>query len=252
MNIKQEELDWLAEGEMDPGERAALFARLDQSNDGWKRCAIALVEHQLIRSSIKDMVDSGFQSKANGSVAVPDQAPHAPGKLAVDRETKSRKRIYGLSSVAAAVVLLAISSCAAFFVGMDRGQQQAFNQSPVGTNEEGSLTTPDIDVSASPGQFEELVARTGVSDATLIGIVRFQSDDQQESIVPILSSPSIEQHIEQESVRPISQTVRNELRKEGWLINASRQFVSVQSPFGSHRIFPVDLLNYRFVGKQVF
>ena len=251
MNIKQEELDWLAEGEMDASERAALFARLDESSDGWKRCAIALVEHQLIRGSIKEMVDSGFQSEAN-EIAVSDQAPQTFHEYSGKRESKRRKRISWLSYVAAAVLLIMISSGAAFFIGMDHGQQQAFNQTPVGTNEEGSLTTPDIDVSASPGQFEELVARTGVADATLIGIVRFQSDDQQESIVPILSSPSIEQHIEQEAVRPISQTVRNELRKEGWLINASRQFVSVQSPFGSHRIFPVDLLNYRFVGKQVF
>ena len=89
MNIKQEELDWLAEGEMDASERAALFARLDESSDGWKRCAIALVEHQLIRGSIKEMVDFGFQSEANEIAAVSNQAPQTLHEFTGKRESPS-------------------------------------------------------------------------------------------------------------------------------------------------------------------
>ena len=145
-----------------------------------------------------------------------------------------------------------ISSSVAFLIGKNQAQKQVSSYSAIRTPDNGTSITPPINVSTSVKRLEELVARTGVADARVIGIVRVQSENQTESIVPILSSPSIEQHIEQDTVRPISQAVRNELRKEGWLINATRQFVSVQSPFGSHRIVPVDLLSYRFVGQQVF
>lgn len=49
-------LDRLADGELNREEYAALLSSLDQHDEGWKRCALALLEGQALRTELRDLV----------------------------------------------------------------------------------------------------------------------------------------------------------------------------------------------------
>ena len=53
-HIDNRELDRLADGELSPAALRDLFARLDQTDDGWRRAALALLEAQALRSACRD------------------------------------------------------------------------------------------------------------------------------------------------------------------------------------------------------
>lgn len=54
LNVK---LDRLADGELPRDEYAALLNSLDHVEDGWKSCALALLEHQTLRTELRRLVD---------------------------------------------------------------------------------------------------------------------------------------------------------------------------------------------------
>ncbi|MDZ4685908.1 MAG: hypothetical protein SH850_12640 [Planctomycetaceae bacterium] len=51
--IDDRELDRLADGELSPAALRELFARLDRTDDGWKRTALALLESQALRTTCR-------------------------------------------------------------------------------------------------------------------------------------------------------------------------------------------------------
>jgi hypothetical protein len=54
--IDDRELDRLADGELSPAVLRDLFARLDRTDDGWKRAALALLEAQTLQTACRNAV----------------------------------------------------------------------------------------------------------------------------------------------------------------------------------------------------
>lgn len=57
MNDWNTKLDRLADGELSRDEYAALLNSLDQVEDGWKSCALALLESQALKMELRKVVD---------------------------------------------------------------------------------------------------------------------------------------------------------------------------------------------------
>ena len=53
-SVSQEELDWFVEGEFEKEQRDEFFERLDAEPDGWKRCALALLERDALSGMFGD------------------------------------------------------------------------------------------------------------------------------------------------------------------------------------------------------
>lgn len=71
------EIDLLADGELDPDRRRALLARLESSPAGWRRLALAFVEAQVVRESVRALAPaaSGVATQAALPPAKPAPRP---------------------------------------------------------------------------------------------------------------------------------------------------------------------------------
>ena len=69
INVTNEELDLLAEGELSAEKRRDLFRRLDEHPTQWKECALAVLETQAVRSSLEHSLRETITSETNSSAA---------------------------------------------------------------------------------------------------------------------------------------------------------------------------------------
>lgn len=58
MNDLDITLDRLADGELNRDECAALLASLDREDEGWKKCALALLESQTLRTELRGVISA--------------------------------------------------------------------------------------------------------------------------------------------------------------------------------------------------
>ena len=76
--VTREELDWLAEGELDQDEQQALFERLDRHPEGWKRCAFALLEQRALQASMNSLQESNDPTLVDHAPAPESRLPDGP------------------------------------------------------------------------------------------------------------------------------------------------------------------------------
>jgi hypothetical protein len=89
-SIHHRELERLADGEFSPMALRDLFARLDQTDDGWKRTALALIEAQALRTACRSVL------------APPPVVRAEPQRQPTSRPGRGRRELF---AVAAAILM---------------------------------------------------------------------------------------------------------------------------------------------------
>jgi hypothetical protein len=82
MNMNDElmhKLELLADGELNRDEYASLLASLDQHDEGWKHCALALLESQALRTELRGVKDES--AVALNPALVRPAAPKSPAAM---------------------------------------------------------------------------------------------------------------------------------------------------------------------------
>ncbi len=72
------DFDRLADGELSPRERQELLASLDGRPEGWRRCALALLESQTWRRELNTMIQEVSPSAVQVAAALPVPLPARP------------------------------------------------------------------------------------------------------------------------------------------------------------------------------
>jgi hypothetical protein len=183
--VTDEELDVLAEGELSLDQRTDLFRRLDKEPWQWKNCALAILETQAVRESLRGCL-------AENRTAV----DRIPQPVALASQPSHRSRLTGGWMLVASVLLaLAAGSLAGY-------QWADSRQSPH------SLTTPDLAVDREPEDIREpeynpmqAVAQSTLSwlnvrDEKLLALVRLD-DGGKSRFVPIVSSETLADRLQE-------------------------------------------------------
>jgi hypothetical protein len=90
-------IDRLVDGELSSDERRQLLSDLEGQPDGWRRCALAFVEAQVLRSNLRQLMTSN-------SATVASQGVYPPGPGAQDSPSLKFPRVAWLA-IAAALML---------------------------------------------------------------------------------------------------------------------------------------------------
>ncbi len=229
-------IDLLTEGEMEQDSRDALFARLDLDPIGWKRCALALLEQRALQRSMGDPMSHGSLPQFSSIGA-------SPGTWLVP----GWQRFAGLAAMV--MILIAVAWVAGERTGSSRSYTSANRWNKPSAVQAAPPAVPTDDELMRQVSFA--LESTGSLDAELVALVRV-GDESNRKFYPIVRSNDLAQKMTALPDQKLSTEAVHTLHQSGWELNKHQQFISFKLPNGITKALPVDMLTYRFVGRETF
>ncbi len=240
--VDQALIDRIVDGEITPDELRAAVDRLERDPDGWKRCALAFLESQVLNESFRTLGQA--QTNDVGGPAIPLR-PASP------RHTRYR----WLRTVAAAVVV-----GAAFAIGwlghgtrmgspaqdsLVRGSGLA-QRSPMNEPSGSEHALPADDSPAedrvSPSSDPNQMFRT-------VGTIRF-GPESAPAEVPVLAGPGITPDWLAQQPPPVSEYGQVVLARQGYQVEQQRRFITAVLADGRRVAIPVDHVEIQYTGNE--
>jgi anti-sigma factor RsiW len=215
-------LDRLVDGELAAGERAAVLSALDAEPDGWRRCAVALLEAQAWRGALQG------EPRLN--------AVDAPAADATVRPMRIARRGGVAAGLAAAFVVAFLTGFLARGGSGNQSASETSGHSPFAARTtQTSPPLPTTRPTPTPARPLELV--TGSTGA------------ESRVRLPLLTAGADSDTLRQPSALP--EYVRRQLERQGYQVEGDQQVVSVALEDGRSVAVPVERLKYRYVGYRV-
>lgn len=229
-------LDRLVDGELSREEYAAMLRSLDQTPDGWRRCALAFLEAQAWQHDL---------GQARTEAAVPMVA-----EVAI-RQAATKTKAWPLLLAVAASFVLAFGLGLAFRPGGPLGR--AGQVAPPIADRGRPLAVPpeagDLNSSSEPA----IAAAAPIST----GNVRFVVDHGQEAGSREVDVPVYEWAAENEpwlSRGPLAPSfeMRRAVQRGGHDVRMHRHFIPLETGDGRHVLIPVEQMEITPAGRRVF
>ena len=252
--VTQTELDWFVEGELDHQQRSELFARLDADADGWKRCALALLERDALRVAFAD-----FNSNLS---AIPETELKESSKQNVhSAETSLATRSHRVSlpwgyMAVAAVVSTLLMGLTQFWLASDQLPVAELERPLVQTqNQSSKAPVSQNRQTAHPSEYvaaiNQVINEAGVADSRILALVSMKLDDEK-FILPLIESETLSKQLVDLDPLVVPSELTRELTRSGFKVQPKRQFVSLNHKDGTNEVVPMNMLNCNFVGRSVF
>ena len=233
--VNERLLDRLVDNELDAAGSRGLLKALDESPDGWRRCALAFLEAQAWRSDLR------------GAVAASALAPSPPAHP-VPR-TRSRAVRVGQAGLIAAAVILSFGAGWLARPGRD-------DRLPVdaGTASSG-VVQREGDDEERPDRLPADSGKSGLDgqqNVRLAGTLTLEVEDHGQSRtlrVPVIEGRGIDARWLLEQPPAIRASVVHALERRGHRVEAHRQLVTFNLKDGRKLILPVDEVDVRFAGR---
>jgi hypothetical protein len=225
-------LDRLVDGELDASERRSLLIALDETPDGWRRCAVAFLEAQAWRGDLRGTLTRS-----------PTTTRPAEGAAFGRRSLWRRWR--PASAIAAALLL-------AFAAGwLLRPEHEPGNHHPAASGVPVAELSGD-DRRAAPDAGAERHPSDSDADAKaavrLAAVFKFELEDrgQMRTIeVPVLEGPGVDPRWLLMQPPAIRASAVQALERRGHRVEAHRELLSVNLKDGRKLILPVDEIGVR-------
>ncbi len=259
-------LDRLIDGELDEDRRRELLAQLDSQPDGWRRCALAFLESQALAAALGPKAAMAENRAVEAGAAAAAERGEADGRLrpstAQPSQTTVPSRRAGQprgnrrAPLNLRPWLNALAMTACFLIALNIGLQwRDGGPGPVGGGASGTAqrvpsgsqtaSTPESALAArsGPGSGWQTVT-LAVPDATSGGTAQVQ--------LPCRESERLDEQWLQSLPGAISPEARRALERSGYQVRQHRQLVPLQLEDGRRLVVPVDQVELRFVGDEVY
>lgn len=211
----QRMIDRLVDGELSPAQSRALLLRLDQEPAMWRRCALAFIEAQAMRSDLAELCS--------------ERASPAPSVLVV------KPPVSGQGSVLVRRGLIALAMAASFAVALPLGRWLL----PAGPKAPIALQRPIVE-QVAPSPAAAAMASASPQDRPL-GKVQFVTEDGQFE-VPYYDMQAGARYLRDEPGEEAASIIEA-LEREGHHVERTPSVLPVQLDNGAQVYLPVD--NYR-------
>ena len=256
--VSDEELDLLAEGELSTKQRADLFRRLEEQPWQWKNCALAILDAKAVCDSLRNCVDENrvpiagdVRCSEQTSLSLPMIAdrPSSLDAPVASRTSKSNQRSVGWVLAAAVLLALTTGSLVGYKLG---GSQRAHTAATVQNLETRQHPTDRNERNDSPMQTaaQSVLHRLNVGDEKLLAVVRLNDGDKTH-FVPIVSSETLADRLLRIPILPVSPQQIHLANRNGWNVLQHRQLIAIERPSAETKIVPVQMVRYRFVGRDL-
>ena len=178
----------------------------------------------------------------------------SPLKPAVVQVRSNRRRWATYSAwITTAIVLLGLGFGLRSLLELGGGPKSRPNLVAAAPGQSGPITlelsrqSPELWL-----QVSNAISRLSVPDSRVVALVGVERENSAPEILPIIQSKTLAQQVLTLPKPQVPQTYLDQVHRAGWQFDSSRQFLSLHLPNGQNQVLPVDTLNYRFVGNEVF
>ena len=240
--VLQDEIDLLAEGELDQVDREALFDKLDKDPANWRCVALALLETRALAQSVNHVVDRGNADYSANSISVVARKPES-------KPVSSRRPIVAFW-VTACCILFVVGTAVGTQLFREDIRQIAAN----GVDNSSMIDNPVLHrladhESAVWQQINHDVQSLGVSDCKILALVGVNGQTGPK-FYPVIESSQLQQQLFEIPAPRLSAAYADRLHREGWKLDSLRHFVSVNHPDGRRETFPIGMLMYQNDGSN--
>lgn len=248
---EQQLLERLIDEDLSVAEQQALLRSLDDRPDGWRRCALALIEAQTLRREL-GLLRSEFPAPINGnSVALPSrhgnssgQQIRAPG-LATTLSRRPGGSLSGWITIAAAVLV-------AFGLGIAARQWAplVYEKSPGSLlADRDSLAAPHGQGPTAPiekqGPLATLATNDAMTPSVMLSVLGENGTKQQDIEIPLVEADRLNAEWLEEGPQAVPPAVVEALRRAGHTVCQQRYYVPVILQDGRSAIVPIDEASVR-------
>ena len=209
-------LDLLVDGELTDEQTRWLLAALDESSDGWRRCALSFVEAQSWNRDLSAIRHTSLAGEADPTVQVAPSRRIAP------------KRLVPLLLTVTASILIALAS-------------------GIGIGQSWRAPTPAPIAETSPTETTPHTASRPMD-----GGANSSNDAGEPFQLPVYLASQVSEDYLQDTPPPLSARLQRALARSGHEAKMQRQWIPLQLEDGSQIVFPVDQVQLHYVGNQSY
>ena len=208
-------IDRLVDGECTEVDRRALLLLLESEPDGWRRCALAFLEDQALRSALSDSMTSRSAAPLATIPAVPKSHP------------MTRR-----------LALVASLFLVAFTVGFNLGGSSRHRG----------------DVPAAESRPIASVKDNAVSNDVIraVGWATVEGDGNAVRRVPILAGPGLDEDWLRTQPSAVPEYVRAQWERSGYQVAERRQLISINLEDGRRLAIPMEGVEMQYVGQSTY
>ncbi len=213
-------IDRLVDGELAEVERRELLVRLDNDPEGWRRCALAFLEDQALRTAL-------------AAIAPVEQAPSRAGAVAATSPIRTGRAWLRGASIAASLM------ASTFAMGFAAGGSMKARPGVVLVSP--APSTPSDSPTPRPDQIREVGS---------LQVVDGSAGEAPPDRFPIRSGPGLDERWLRSQPPSVPEYLRARWERQGYQVAERRRLMSVELEGGRHVSIPVDEVEVDYVGQQ--
>jgi hypothetical protein len=246
-------LERIVDGGMTPRELRAAVEVLDRDPDGWKRCALAFLEGQVLGESLRALGEPAIREPV-GTFRSPELRPAAAARRPVDRWLRGAA---AAATIAAAFTIgwlahgTRVDVPARESLARDEDTTRASAEHGNGIAS-GSLETDSVRAEDRPVDLagrDERPLETAPRAIRTVARLRIGPENAPAE-VPVLAGPGITEQWLAEQPPPLSENGQVALERQGYQVAQRRRFVMAILADGRRIAVPIDQVQIQYTGNE--
>jgi hypothetical protein len=236
-------IDQIVDGVLAPSQLRAAIDRLEREPDGWKRCALAFLEAQCWRESLRLVGEPKPMGLKSGSMS---QVQNNVQPIRTSRRWLTN--LVAASVVAASFALGWLGHGARLGRQTDETMAARSGELDFKPQNAARVDNPVLTVGNAPGA-KHLTTVNSPEEVTTVARLRVRSADAENSL-PILAGPGINAEWLKSQPPPVSQYGQAVLEQHGYQVDQRRRLISATLLDGRRVTVPIDQVQIRFTGNN--
>jgi hypothetical protein len=245
--LSHEFIDRIVDGELTPAELSAAVDRLDREPDGWKHCALAFLEAQCWRESLRDIgeptrcpVDSEVATIPLAAMPT-SQKPGRWLRRAIVAATVAASFVLGWAGHTWRPLIAPGHSAPGLTRPIAARQSRDSEASP--------LVDPTRPLRTNSEQRREDFLPPNPSETVREVARLLVSSDNAKAEVPILAGPGINAEWVRNQPPPVSEREEAILQRLGYQVDQRRRLITTTLADGRRVTVPIDQVQIRYTGN---
>jgi hypothetical protein len=241
-------IDRIVDGELTPAELRAAIDRLDREPDGWKRCALAFLEAQCWRESLRVIGQPTRLPVDSHTSSIPLTATPSS-----QNPRRWLRRAIVAAAVAASFVLGWVGQTWRPLIAPDHSSP-GLTHTIAARQSKDTEASPLVDPPRPPRTISEQPREDRSPpnpSETVREVARLLiGSDNAKVEVPILAGPGIDSEWVRNQPPPVSEHEQVVLQRHGYQVDQRRRLITTTLADGLRVTVPIDQVQIRYTGNQ--